>query len=578
MPPTRTCEDLRTLLLRIDGRGYKAYADCRGSWQLPCGTLRIDHVQPDPYAAPSRIRLQVAASRIELPEALRRDPVRRLALADFLIRAFAGAIKRRCAGRRGGVLGGMVRIDCGGQEVIERSALAIAPDGGAEVRFTVSLPSFGRRVAGGDAVRVLCEELPVVAADSLCCAKLPQDQMHAMVACVEDQHALRAQLAKRGLVAFVADGSILPRLSGIDDGPLPAELAEVFVAPPELRVELEAPNAGQMAGMGIPRGVTLICGGGFHGKSTLLSALERGVYDHVPGDGRHRVVTVPGAVKIRAEDGRSVAGVDISGFIRDLPGGIATTDFSSPDASGSTSQAAAICEAVEAGADCLLMDEDTCATNFMIRDARMQALVRRDREPIIPFLDRVRELYDAHGVSTILVMGGAGDYFEVADTVLVMERWLPRDGTADALRIAAATGCARDRSGLEPLLRPRRRRPIAAGINTRKGRREVKVAVRARDRLVLGDREIDLGSVAQLVDPSQTRAIGWLLAWLKAEAERCPASLATLLDRAERMLDASGLDAVRGRPEPDLARPRRYEFAAALNRLRGARFAQEEQA
>ena len=576
MPSTRTREDLCALLCGLDGRGYGSYRDCAGEWGEPGFTLCIDHVQADPYAPASRLRARVPAAVAALPAALLRDPVRRLAVADFLARAFAKAVSVNCTGRRGSLTGGDLKIDAGGQQVIERTAVNIAADGAVEARFTINLPAHGRRVAGHEASRLLCGELPRVVADSLRYSALPLAELHRLVACVEDQIAMRAQLDRMGLVAFVADGSVLPRCSGVADGPMPGDLALPFRSPESLRVTIDTPNSGQLSGMGVPRGVTLICGGGFHGKSTLLAALENGVYDHVPGDGRDRVVSAPGTVKIRAEDGRSVAQVDISGFIRDLPDGQTTGCFSCVDASGSTSQAASISEYLEIGATCLLMDEDTCATNFMIRDARMQALIAPEGEPIIPFLDRVRDLYDVHGVSTVLVTGGVGDYFEMADTVLVMEKWEPRDDTAVALGIAAASGPARDRSDLPPLSTPRVRSLLPGSVDPRKGRCPVKVAVRGKDRLVLGGSEIDLTAVGQLVDTSQIRAVGWLLAWLGREARENPAPLAELLERAEMFIDDHGLDILTGRLEPDLARPRRFETAAALNRLRGARFAQEE--
>ena len=575
MASTRTREDLCALLCSLDGRGYGSYRDCAGEWGEPGFTLCIDHVQADPYAPASRLRARVPAAVADLPAALLRDPVRRLAVADFLARAFAKAVSVDCTGRRGSLTGGDLKIDSGGQQVIERTAMNIAADGSVEARFTFNLPAHGRRVAGHEASRLLCGELPQVVADSLRCSALPLAELHRLVACVEDQIAMRAQLDRMGLVAFVADGSVLPRCSGVADGPLPGDLALPFCSPESLRVTIDTPNSGHLTGMGVPRGVTLICGGGFHGKSTLLAALESGVYDHLPGDGRDRVVSAPGTVKIRAEDGRSVSQVDISGFIRDLPDGQATDCFSCVDASGSTSHAAAISEYLEIGATCLLMDEDTCATNFMIRDARMRALIAPEGEPIIPFLDRVRDLYDVYGVSTVLVMGGVGDYFEMADTVLVMEKWEPRDDTAAALGIAAA-GPARDRSDLSPLSPPRVRSLLPGSVDARRGRCPVKVSVRGSDRLVLGGSEIDLTAVGQLVDSSQIRAIGWLLAWLGREAREKPAPLAELLERAETLIDDHGLDILTGRLESDLARPRRFETAAALNRLRGARFAQEE--
>ena len=453
---------LRDLLRRIDGRGYKAYKELgRRSFCLGEGgdapVLHVDTVQGDPFAAPSRMRLAVPFEASGLPPALCDRRTRRTALEDFVARAVRRALRDETRGGRGSGKSGRVAIDAGGQVILERTALRIG-DGVVEARLEVGLPAAGRRVLGREAEAVLLDELPRVAEASLKAPPLDLEAARRHVAAAEAHEALQTQLAAHGLVAFVADGAVLPRESGASDRPA-RDGAVAFEAPDALRVTLELPGANdaleEVSGLGVPEGVTLIVGGGYHGKSTLLRALERGVHPHVPGDGRERVATRSSAVKIRAEDGRGVTGCDISAFISDLPGGLGaaarTTDFHSDDASGSTSQAANIVEAFEAGSRLLLLDEDTSATNFMVRDARMQALVAPEREPITPFVDRVRELYDALGVSTVLVMGGSGDYFEVADTVIEMHAYRPRDVTAEAKRVAREhAGDARGARGARP--------------------------------------------------------------------------------------------------------------------------------
>jgi predicted ABC-class ATPase len=326
----------------------------------------------------------------------------------------------------------------------------------------------------------------------------------------------------------------------------------------------------------VPQGITLIVGGGFHGKSTLLNAIERSVYNHIPGDGRERVVTLRSAVKIRAEDGRYTNNVDISDYIGDLPGGIDTRHFSNSNSSGSTSQAANIVEALEVGCRCLLMDEDTCASNFMIRDERMQALVAKDKEPIIPFVDRVRGLHRNWDVSTVLAMGGSGDYFEVADTVIMLDEYRARDRTADAREIAVRIRSGRKDEGVAPIARIQRRVPYRESIDPSRGRREVKISAHSTHRLLFGKAEIDLAAQSQLVDVSQTRAIGEILVLLKGRLAKEQLGLADLLDQIMRDLEVEGLDMVVGRPVGYLAAPRRFEIAAALNRLRGIKFRQLE--
>ena len=429
-----TRADSRTLeshLRALDGRGYKAYQSIRGEYDFNNFRLFIDHVQADPFAGPSRLRARVDQRRASFPQNLYSISVRRIALCDALTRGFAAALQRHVRGERGSGRSGEMRMDSGGQEVLERTS-CIIDDEFVEARFSVGLPAAGRTVLGREAARMLAEELPQMVQSGLFFSSYSSGSLQRFVDAVEDQEVLRDQLAGRGLVGFVADGSVLPRESGGSQRPLQGERVVPFTAPAELRVELVAPHQGPISGIGIPEGVTLIVGGGYHGKSTLLDALARGVYPHIPGDGRDYAVTRAGAMKIRAEDGRRVERVDISPFITHLPFGKETRSFSTERASGSTSQAANIIEALEAGASVLLIDEDTSATNFMVRDSRMQRLVPKEMEPITPLVDQVRNLYREHRVSTIIVMGGNSDYFEVADTIIAMHEYAPRVVTEEA--------------------------------------------------------------------------------------------------------------------------------------------------
>ncbi|MBT37157.1 MAG: ATPase [Deltaproteobacteria bacterium] len=595
-------DDLRAALHRIDGRGYKAYRDVRGRWERPDLVLCIDRVQGDPFAAPSKLRLRVPQEAAELPARLFSNPVRRTALADFLTRRAARAVRggqRRGSGksglvevdaggqRRGSGKSGLVEVDAGGQQVLERTACVIT-DAWVELRVQAGLPAAGRRVLGREAEELLCDELPELAAAALCWERLPQEEAARFVDCIENQEHLRSQLDGRGLVAFVADGALLPRQSGASDRPLAPDEAVLFEAPEALRVELsllhpvEGPNGprDRLRGLGVPRGVTLVVGGGYHGKSTLLRALESAVYPHVPGDGREWVVSAPGLAKIRAEDGRRVEQVDISAFVSDLPQGRSTARFSSDDASGSTSQAANIVEAIEAGATGLLLDEDTSATNFMVRDARMQALVAKEHEPITPFLERVREIHDHLGISTVLVMGGCGDYFEVADTVIAMRAFRPEDATREARAIADASPSERRNEALVPFEAVTQRVPEASSFDPSRGRRDVKIAAKARDLVLFGTDAIDLRCVEQLVDLSQTRAVGHAVHLAATRFVDGEATLREVVDRLEAFFDAQGLDALdphhRDEHHPgDFARPRGLEIAAAINRLRTLRMRQK---
>jgi predicted ABC-class ATPase len=585
-------EDLQRELERIDGRGYPAYKDLRGSYAFSRFTLYIDHVQGDPFAAPSKIRVRVPNSLAGFPEALRNTEVRRMALADAVAREIRSAIPAGVAGgepqQSGSGGSGAIRIDAGGQEVLERSAVRIEDDW-IEARMEVGLPAAGRRILGNQAVRLLCKSMPEAALRGLLWEDQVQERIWAFVESIENQEAIRDQLEVRGLIAFVGNGSTLPRENGASDRPLEGTDVIPFLSPAEFEVEFEVPNSilGErtdtniIRGMGIPAGVSLIVGGGYHGKSTLLRALERCVYPHVPGDGRENVVSARDLVKIRAEDGRRVEQVDIHAFIGDLPGGRSTRSFCSDDASGSTSQAANIIEAIESGCVGLLLDEDTSATNFMIRDARMQALVHKKFEPITPYLERVGELYQTLGISTVLVMGGCGDYFDVADHVIQMRDYIPQDATEAAREISRKLPGSRRCEKRRDLVRPKTRIPISRSIDAAKGRRKVSVTARGREQLLYGRQKVDLRGLEQLVDTSQTRAVGLAIYLASTRIMNDDTPLAEVLDALEDVFDCDGLDLLdprnRGEHHPgDLARPRRHEIASALNRMRSLKVQQSD--
>lgn len=560
----RNVKDLVRILERIDGRGYKAYNDIRGSYDFEFFTLFVEHVQRDPFASPSLLRVEVMDSGF--PEGIIKNREQRTAVCDFVARSFKHSIHRHVSGRSGSGKSGVVQIDSGGQEVLERSCANIKP-GMVELRFSMGLPASGRRIKGFEAKKMLTEQLPLLVSESCLYRNLDNKLLKKEVQLFQDVNALRKGLVDKGLVAFVGDGSILPRESGVSDMPLKDAIP--FKSPESLRVTFETEYHGQVRGMGIPDGVTLIVGGGYHGKSTLLLALERGVYNHRHGDGREWVVTDPAAVKIRAEDGRRIESVDVSSFIHNPPMEKNTTDFSTENASGSTSQAANIIEALEAGSSLLLFDEDTSATNFMIRDERMQRLVSHDKEPITPFIDRVRELHLTEGASTIMVMGGSGDYFEVADTVIMMNSYLPQDVTDDAMKVREEIPINRTRE-VHSKFGYKMRCPLAEGVRPFKGRK-LKLDSRGRGTILLGTESIDVSQVEQIVDKSQSRAIAYAMTYASNRYMDGKTKMRDVVLRVEDDIKKSGLDIIapKGRKLPNnLARPRIFELCAAMNRLR----------
>jgi predicted ABC-class ATPase len=564
----RAPEDLERTLRRIDGRGYKAYKDIQGIYDFPRFTLFIDYVQGDPFASPTRARLRVATKHAAFPPDLFSSKSRRVALADYLLRLM-DARCRSAQTRRGTGKSGLIGVDSPGQEVLERTA-AFVDEGAIEVRVYIGLPARGRTVLGREAASMMLEDLPEIVEKSLFYSALGESgrtEVKGHVETNEDADYLRAALSEKGLVAFIANGSVLPRRSGVDERPLTKGTVVRFKSPPSLEVELTLPNRGEIAGMGIPGGVTLIVGGGYHGKSTVLNAVQRGIYNHVPGDGREFAVTIPSAAKIRAEDGRRVERVNISPFIANLPFGEDTTRFSTENASGSTSQAANIMEALEAGTKLLLTDEDTAATNFMIRDHRMQELISKDREPITPFVDKIRQAHGDLGVSTILVIGGSGDYFDVADRVIAMDSFLARDVTAEARGIAEKYSTERRREGGDEFGNFTPRVPMRESLDASKGRREVKISGRGTGTILFGRYTIDLSAVETIVHPSQVNAIGQAIYYARTRYMDGQRSLPEILDLVMEDIGRSGLDVIDPRRMGDYALFRRLELAAALNRL-----------
>ncbi|TDH74272.1 hypothetical protein CCR75_006349 [Bremia lactucae] len=574
---TTTWDQLGYTLQKIHNKNYGAYHELKRVFGFRINdlsfALEFDHIQGDPYASPSRAHVTVSGASAAFPTTMYRDKIQNVALCDYLTRVFAanartcGADAKTLSNSWQGAKGGDISIDLPGQHVIERSSINVLPSGDVEARFNINLPARGRSICGDWAHTILVDTLPKLVEQSLVLTSLDANHVWAHLNSIEDQETLRGMLKDVGLVGFVRDGAILPRQSGASDLPLDQNQAVLFKSPKSLSRSFLLPHCGNITGMGILQGVTLFVGGGFHGKSTLLKALEVGVYNHVPHDGREFVVMDPNSVKIRSEDSRSVVCTDISAFIDNLPFKQDTTHFSTADASGSTSQAANIVEALEVGATTLLIDEDTCATNFMIRDGKMQQLVAKDKEPITPFISKVQALYRQHNVSSVLVIGGAGDYFSVADHVIMMDSYEPRDVTVEAKRIASEH---REVSQIADFGNLQSRIPSRHGFEI-----NGKVVSRGLDKIQYGEVDLDLSAVEQIVEASQVRAIADAIQKARSlmDSKR---TLNEILDELEREINQMGsLDVVGSHKKFGFyTRPRKLELAAAINRLRTATMTQ----
>ena len=563
----QSAAELKQLLDRIDHRGYPAYKDTKGQYQFQGYVFSIDHVQGDPFASPSKVSVQVKGSTAGFPEELYKGRHQRAALQDEMTRQFYRAIQKYAFRAKGSGKSGLISVSKCGQEVLERTACEINPkNGDVKLRFEVGFPANGRTINAREMEKIVYEFLPECVEQSLFYKNCDKKRVRSIIDLAEDQQYIRDELEKNDLIAFVANGAILPRESGVSDKPMKGAVR--FQSPKEMEVTMKLPHKGEISGMGIRRGITLIVGGGYHGKSTLLKALELGVYNHIQGDGREYVITKDDAMKIRAEDGRSIKKTDISMFINDLPNGKDTRGFYTEDASGSTSQAANVIESMEARASVMLIDEDTSATNFMIRDELMQRVIHRDMEPITPFIDRILELYQVYGISTVIVAGSSGAYFHIADTIIQMDRYEPKEITKLAKETAKDFPAM---SGMEnPAEKPVFIRCPRQGRGFKPNDR-IKMKTMGKEMVQLNRENIDLRYVEQLADTEQVSALGYCVRYAEKHLFQGKDTIQNVVDKLEEKICREGLSSLceSNASVANLAMPRRQEIFACLNRYRG---------
>lgn len=553
--------ELKNELFKIDGKGYKAYKALEGRYDFKKYVLSIDHVQGDPFASPSRVRVIIDNKVAQIPEELFDNKNKEIAVCDFLTRLFSKNIRNQSEKIFGSGKSGLIEISRCPQEILERTAI-IRNKNFFEVRFYVGFPARGRSVLARELEKIIFNIIPNIVESTFIYENIDKLALINRVKLMEDQCFIRENLKKKGLVAFVANGSILPRESGISARPL--RDGKKFVSPQALEVEFDTPNRGKIKGMGIPKGITLIVGGGYHGKSTLLKALELGIYNHIEGDGREFVITDESALKVRAEDGRAITSTDISLFINNLPNGKDTVKFNTENASGSTSQAANIIEAIEGKAKVLLIDEDTSATNFMIRDDIMQQLVIKEKEPITPFIDVAKSLYKRLGISTILVAGSCGDFFDIADLVIQMDCYEPYEVTTKAKELSRGKISLRD--DLDIYIDFGR---VLVKGSISEGPKGIKIKNLGKDGLSINKENIDLKSVEQIVDGEQINTIGMTIKFIEDKYSGKDLTVERIVDEIEKDLTKSliGIDNIKG-GNGSLAMPRKQEILCAINRLR----------
>lgn len=556
----KNLSDLKRELEKIDGRGYKTYKMLEGQYSFEDYILSIDHVQGDPFASPSRIRVIVNSNNNKFPKNLFDEKYKKITICDFLTRLFSKNIYKYGEKVFGSGKSGLIEISKCPQQVIERTSIIINNEK-IEARFYVGFPARGRSVLSKELEKILFNIIPNIVKNTLIYNNINIKALNDKLKLAEDQEFIRKQLKDKKLIAFIANNSILPRESGVSQKPL--KDGKKFISPKELEVEFNTPNRGLIKGMGIPEGITLIVGGGYHGKSTLLKALELGVYNHIEGDGREFVITDNTALKVRAEDGRAITKTDISLFINNLPNGKDTKKFYTENASGSTSQAANIIEGIESGTKLFLIDEDTSATNFMIRDSVMQQLVSKDKEPITPFIDVARSLYKQKGISTILVAGSSGDFFDIADLVIQMDNYEPYEVTKKAKALSRGITNVNENLKVDIDFN----RVILCTIES--GPKGAKVKTLGKDGISINKENIDLRAVEQILDNEQLNTIGAIMKYAENKLMGKNLTLAQIADNITEELKNNliGIENIKG-GYGSLAMVRKQEIMCAYNRYR----------
>lgn len=578
----KNSEELRQQLRSINRKSYPAYKGLKGLYHFGNYILSIDHVQGDPFASPSHVSIQISHRDAGFPVEYYKDTLTGTTLCDYLTRQFEKQVSQYSFRAKGSGKSGLLTVSHCGQEILSRTACEIT-EKGITARFFVGFPANGRTINATELEKILFDFLPVCIQKSFFYSSLNAKELQNYIELAEDQEFIRQTLPAKNLCAFIADGSILPRESGISSRPMKASVP--FTSPDSLRISINLPHKGKITGMGIPKGITLIVGGGYHGKSTLLNALELGVYNHIPGDGREYVITDATAVKLRSEDGRFIKDVDISMFINDLPNKKDTHCFSTLDASGSTSQAAGIVESMEAGSHLFLLDEDTSATNFMVRDTFMQQVIQREKEPITPFLERAEDLYKKAEISTILVAGSSGAFFHIADTIIQMDNYVPKDITASVKKLCSQYPLPAvsvtdfqlphsHRIMSRPAESSKHLRHNSRGNHSDSGAAKperLKTRISGTDGFSLGRQEIDLRYTEQLIDAEQTAALGLLLKYAVEHLADGRRTLPEIVQFLWKNLSLHGLSFFTENQKISCgyATPRIQEIYACLNRYRG---------
>ncbi len=345
---------------KIDGAGYGASVNILGSYSYDNQVvLIIDRVPRDPGdPLPGKIKILIPYKELRYDKKI----VMKNNLSIRASKHFFNSITHRTIRYEGHP---WLWIDPPGQAFLERNSINFFEDY-VEIRLDFYVPYKGRRkISGGRLRRLIIETIPRII-NELRGSSKKKKNLGRMIETIEDQEYLRKKLSEEGILAFIADGSILPRRG---DSDLPLRDAVPFKAPKKYSVIFNLPHHGQISGLYIERGkVISFAGANFHGKTTILTALSVAHYNYIPGDGREFVISIDELPLIAAENRRVIRGIDLSILMKKLPGkNIDTALFNTNEASGSTSQAASLLEALEFRVKGILIDEDSSAVNLLLR-------------------------------------------------------------------------------------------------------------------------------------------------------------------------------------------------------------------
>lgn len=539
---------IRSVLERINGRGYKSYKSLVGlSEVVDRVRVTVIKVQGDPFAPPSVVKLE---HNTNMPDWSLQAPV---ATSDCILRRLRVLLKKFSMKGVGEGNSGVLSVPKLAPIMIRRSSLEVVKTGVGRARIVarvhVGLPSRGRRVVSGAAEELLLERLPKAFTSSV---SVGEDKLRRHVETWIEQEHIRARLEDMGLVSFVGDGSILPRRCGGCWEPL--EDAVPFESPPSLRVSVDLPTGRSITGMGIRRGLTVVSGPAYHGKTTLIEAVSAGVWNHIPGDGREYVITIRESFVVMSENGRRVTCVDLTPWLSEMPGASNLSCFTTSDASGATSVAATIQESIELGARLLIIDEDNVATNIIHRDYWLEELI--GRKTLHTVADLAPGLKRA-GVSVIVVATGSSELLSRADHVIVMNEYKALDLTHKARQVTAKKDTS---DGVVEYRAPRGRRMTASMRLDKAKLRGRMLEVRGADEL------IDLRPLVQLEEETQLKTV--VEATLRILAKGGVDTIGSECKDVEAKLARGGFREVVGKePGPSLSEARALDIGFLINRM-----------